>query len=256
MLLKVPLYSISLLALTGVALSQAQGPSDPSAQQQQVLDDAATALATLQDQIPKDITAFQALQALASNGKFGGNARLASENSLLIAILARVPQLAQDLSAALNQTKFPAPAATPTPTPTPTPITPPSQDPVILKKQCDLLQSLLLRATLFKEKAAIFSRSNVDGGAGLFYTAKTYSQNNSGCQGNPSDACKSFNDLEAEFQVVGDQVLAAYRLDSTPDSGRDKNFEVRISKITGVISRGASALLTTITKIRTSLRCS
>ena len=262
---KVPLYSVCLLGLTALALSHAQNTSDTSAQQQQVLDDAATALATLQDQTPKDITA---LQALASNGIFGGNPRLASENSLLIAILGRVPQLAQDLSVALNQTNVlasaatlsptptptPTPSPTPTPTPTPTPITPPTQDPAILKKQCDIVQNLLNRVTTVKQKANTFARA-ADGGASFFYASSKYIQTESSCQGNPSDACKLFNRLEAEFQVVGNQVLAASKQPSTPDEGRNRNSEVRISQITKVVIAGADTVLDSITSLRTFLQC-
>ena len=259
-----PLYSIPLLVLTALAPSQAQASSDLSAQQQQVLDDAAAVLATLQDQTPKDITA---LQALASNGIFGGNARLASENSLLIAILGRIPQLAQDLSAALDQTNVPAPAppATITPPPTPisipvstpksTPIAPPSQDPAILKKRCDILQTQLKAFTVIKKQANGIARAT-DGGASLFYTASKFIQTESRCQGDPSEACKSLNDLVAQFQVAGDQVLREARKHSTPNTSIHNNAEVLISNIAKVIDMVAPALLATITRIRTSLQCS
>ena len=259
MRLKLPLYSIPLLALTALALCRPQRSSDTSALQQQVLDDAATVLATLQDQTPKDI---RALQALASNGIFGGNARLTSENSLLIAILGRVPQLAQELSAALKQTSTPAPVATATatpapnsiPTPTPTPVTPQGQDPATLKKQCDPLQSLVTRFTAFKTIAKTLAR-NTDGGASYFYTASKSIQVSSDCQGNPSDICKSFNDLEAEFQDIGNQVLQEVK--DTRKPNQDKlGYEVSLNKIAAVIERRTDPLLASINKIRTSLQCS
>lgn len=253
---KLPLYSVSLLSLTALATSQPQGPSDPNAQQQQVLDNAATVLATLQDQTPKDITA---LQALASNGIFSGNDRLASENSLLIALLGRVPQLAQDLSAALNQTSIPTPKATATatitptpnstPTLTPTPVTPPSQDPATVKKQCGILQVLSIGVTNVKQNANTFARAN-DGGASYFYTTSKYIQTESGCQGKSSDVCKSFNDLEAEFKVVGDRVLEVSKKN-------DKNFPlINIPNIVAAIGNGVTTVVASINKIKTSLQCS
>ena len=263
---KIPLYSLYLVGFTALALSQAQSTSDTNAQQQQVLGDAAIALAKLQDQTLKDIAV---LQALASNGIFRGDARLASENSLLIAILGRVPQLAQDLSAALNQTKIPAPAPTPAPTPTPTPtpiptptptlkptpITPPSQDPAMLKKQqCDILQTLLKLSTTLKQNANKFARGG-DGGASSFYGASKLIQTELNCRGNPPDACKAFNDLQAEFQIVGDQVTTEFKKPAASDNGLNRNSERRISEITNAAINGANAVLASIAKIRTSLKC-
>ena len=257
---KLPLYSISLLALTALALPQGQSPSDTSAQQQQVLHDAATVLATLQGQTPNDI---RALQALASNGILSGNTRLTSENSLLIAILGRVPQLAQDLSAALNQANIPAPVATATatpapnstPTPTPTPVTPPSQDPATLKKQCNLLQAILNRVTNVQQNRKPFARLP-DGYASFFYTTSKYIQTELGCPGKSSDVCKSFNDLDAEIQVVGRQVADKAKEFRSPNDGRNNNNDVSINQIAEVIDDGATRLLASINNIRTSLQCS
>ena len=248
-----PLYSIFLLGLTTLRLSQAQGTSDTSTQQQQALDDAATALATLQDQTPKDITA---LQALASNGVFEGNARLASENSLLIAILGGIPKLAQDLSAALNQTNIPAatptptPTTTPTPTPTPTPVTPPSQDPAVLKEQCNLLQALSNLLTSLEQRAKSFA-SNSDGGASIFLAGVRIIQTLSSCQGNPSNACKSFNDLGTQFQAAGAGITNSLKR----FTDAEKNSAGVISLLTGQISSSASSLEDAVTEIKTSLQC-
>ena len=262
MRLTFPLYSISLLALTAVAPYPTQGFSDTSAQQQQVLDDAATALATLHDQVPKDIIT---LQGLASNGVFGGNATLASENSLLIAILGRIPQLAQDLSAALNETNIPAPAppATPTPTATPTaistptstPITPKLPGPALLQKRCNILQTQFKLFTAIKQPHNTFARAT-DGGAGFVYPARKFSQTESECQGDPSATCISFNSLAAQFQAVGDQVLAEAKQYVTPNSGINKNSDVSLFNLGKVIIAGASTVLASITSLSTSLKCS
>ena len=244
-------YSIFLLALTALALSQPQNTSDTSAQQQQVQDDAATVLATLQDQIPKDITA---LQALASNAIFRGNARLASEKSRVISIRGRVLQLAQDLSAALNQTNNPTPAATPVSTPTPNPTvvsgpdTIPSQDPTVGKEyRCTKLLKLLRLFTEMELYARTFVR-----GAGFFEWARRSVQNDYGCQGHPSDFCQKLENLARELQVNGDSLRDAVKELS---AGVNSDPKVRWHEIKSRIRDSAIPVLTAVNATMESIQC-
>lgn len=250
-----PLYGITLSLLTAQALSKGQNTSNVSAQQQKVLDDAATALSTLQNQTPKAITA---LQALGSSGIFGDNAGLASQNSLLITILEEVPPLAQYLSAALNQTNIPAPATTPTPTPTPiatpTPTPRPIQDPDTLINQCHILQILSERLPIMKQKVTRLALHS-DASASVFYSMSKYIQAASGCRRSSSEDCRQLNDLDAAFQAVGITLLQESKQPMFVWDGLNKDYDVRLSNIERAIVSGTDTLQERVFETRVSMQC-
>ena len=99
-------------------------------------------------QVHSTFTDITALKAFTKNAVFGPASGYSLVKSPRIVIIEDVPQLAQDLSAALDETNTHAATATATATAaaTSTPISPrtPTKpwSPAVLKKQCDTLQAL------------------------------------------------------------------------------------------------------------------
>ena len=257
-------FRLSVISLLAVAaLSNAQAPN--LSPQQQILNNAVAALASLQAQIPNNLAV---LQTLAGSGILGSNAQLASQNSNLIAQLQALPQLVRDESAALLQLKLPTssspaissapvssqpPAAPPVSSPPPAapPVSsspPAASNPASLQNQCVAVQRQLQIYTAVV--AASRSFVTVTGGAPVFSKSVNDLQSAFSCQGVNTGACQAVNELVARLQAYAiqfpEQIVTAL---TDPPVGQRNGI------IAAQVSTSAKAVLGLIAKLKTALKC-
>ena len=236
----VSLYGIYLIGLSALALPQTPDSSKSSPQQQQkLIDDAATALASLQAQTS---TTIAALSALSKSDTVRGNARLAAQNIDLLAILEGVPQLARDERAILVQSN----------TPVPTPTAPPSQSSAPVGEQCNLLQSQSNLYQGLKLGARTIAAAPDSGSSQFFFLSKLL-QLQSGCQKSSSEFCKSIENLMVKLQGVGKSLAQAAAI-SAQVAGDGHNAQ-RLQDRANLIVSSIEDLQDSIEKIQTSLQC-